>query len=1201
MNTKLRLVLILIIFTICGLNADISVNLDKYDISRIDSVEEFRPGKPAISFLPLKVLIPMGEKVTDIEIELSNHTDEFNYSLRHVNSIVPTDGRNYSSTSADEAVYSSNRFYPYTDFQNGGSHLLNGYKILLLNVYNEKYNPVEKTLRTFNQVNVTVYTESDRNVYSDENSMLLETAEKREQIKSMVVNPDQVSTYCKTNIERPPVLLDPLDPHAMIIITDVQRASWFDGFVQWKASKGINADVFTTESILAAYNGVDDQEKIREFIKDAYTTYSASTDPLRYVILGGDDEIIPVRYAWAAIDSTFSPEHVYDLVEDVPTDFYYSALDGSWNDDNDNDFGEPGDNPDMFPEVALGRIPCETQEEFNHFFNKLYHYVDVNTDGNDFVYLIGEDLDWTPQTWGGDSMDELAEMMPEEYHYVRLYEREGTYSQEAVVDALNFGPAIIFHDGHANSDYVLGIPSGAIANLENTQYGLIYTHGCHSAGFDELESGPEEAISEKLIFNEGGLFAYFGNTRYGWGELGTTNGGSQWYHRAFVDAIFADGIHELGWALQQSRIDLANQAVNIEVWRWIHYELVMFGDPSAELKMPQGIFPELIPENVQVVEETGDFDGIFNPGETVNIEFTLASSIERADADSVRVSVEFPDSVAEVLSEDVYIGGITAGSGADITGNSISVRILEETDIYDIDYKIVVDAAIVGGEYHKEYDQEFELSMMQSDWPKTLNYFCYNDPVILKVNNRRKIINISSGGEIIISGVYGNEESVIDLGEITYKNASFADLNNDGVTDVVVGVDDSLFAYSLNGQRLWAKGLSHDFNGTEYEAFLDSDPVIAHVTSTTEYNVVFSNIFGDLYCLDANGNEVISFPDFGNGRGKLTVSGFDNDGLNEIVYYINDVIHVFNNTGAELNSFPASQTNADAEMTVNNVYVYFYDGNGIKRVSMDGNVNNVIDLPECFIKEIAFGEMDNVSGDELVFTLENGDVYISDTAGQLLNGFPVSLGEDCSVAPLLADVNDDDRVDVIQISEAGNVYIIQSDGTLLNSAPFQIGLDNITSGTITDIDYDGDFELLFNVESAIAAIDFKYALGSKSPWIHSRGNLRRTGNFDDNELVPVNEDVNKYSKTEIANYPNPFNPETTISLSLKDEKLNSVKIYNIKGQLVTTLWDEQTDASEMKVIWKGVDSKDKAVGSGVYFYKVQTDKNVYTEKMLLLK
>lgn len=659
MTTRIRLVLILIIFSICGLSADISVHLNKYDISKIEPAQELKPGKPAISFLPLKVLLPMGEKVTDIEIELSSHTDELNYSLRHVNSVVPTDGVRYSSTSADETVYSANRFYPYSEFQNGGNHLLNGYKILLLNVYNEKYNPVEKALRTYNDVNITIRTEIDVNVRFEENSMLLDTVEKREQIKSMVVNPGQVSSYAKTHVERPPVLLDPLDPHKMIIITDLQRASWFDGFVQWKASKGINAEVFTTENILLAYNGVDDQEKIREFIKDAYVTYSNSADPLEYVILGGDDEIISVRYAWAAIDSTFSPEHVYDLVEDVPTDFYYSALDGSWNDDNDSDFGEPGDNPDMFPEVALGRIPCETQEEFNHFFNKLYHYVDVNTDGNDFVYLIGEDLDWTPQTWGGDSMDELAEMMPEDYQYVRLYEREGTYSQQAVVDALNFGPAIIFHDGHANSDYVLGIPSGAIANLNNTQYGLIYTHGCHSAGFDELESGPEEAISEKLIFNEGGLFAYFGNTRYGWGELGTTNGGSQWYHRAFVDAIFADNINELGWALQQSRIDLANQAVNIEVWRWIHYELVMFGDPSAELKMPQGIFPELFPENVQVVEENGDFDGIINPGETVNIEFTIANSIERADADSVRVSVVFPDSVAEVLSDDVFIGEIS--------------------------------------------------------------------------------------------------------------------------------------------------------------------------------------------------------------------------------------------------------------------------------------------------------------------------------------------------------------------------------------------------------------------------------------------------------------------------------------------------------------------------------------------------------------
>ena len=288
---------------------------------------------------------------------------------------------------------------------------------------------------------------------------------------------------------------------------------------------------------------------------------------------------------------------------------------------------------------------------------------------------------------------------------------------------LNFGPAVIFHDGHANSDYVLGIPSGAIANLDNTQYGLIYSHGCHSAGFDEIESGPEEAISEKLIFNEGGLFAYFGNTRYGWGELGTTNGGSQWYHRAFVDAIYNDNIHELGWALQQSRIDLANQAVNIEVWRWIHYEMVMFGDPSSELKMPQGVFPDLTIDSVAVSEETGDFDGVINPGETIKLEFSVNNNIDRADADSVIVTVVFPDSVAEVVSGETLLGGITAGNSSEVTGNSITVRILDDTEVYDIDYKIVVESAIPGGEYNKEYDFNVGLSMMQNGWPKTVKLF----------------------------------------------------------------------------------------------------------------------------------------------------------------------------------------------------------------------------------------------------------------------------------------------------------------------------------------------------------------------------------------------------------------------------------------------------------------------------------------------
>ncbi|MBW6516022.1 MAG: T9SS type A sorting domain-containing protein [Candidatus Cloacimonetes bacterium] len=87
-----------------------------------------------------------------------------------------------------------------------------------------------------------------------------------------------------------------------------------------------------------------------------------------------------------------------------------------------------------------------------------------------------------------------------------------------------------------------------------------------------------------------------------------------------------------------------------------------------------------------------------------------------------------------------------------------------------------------------------------------------------------------------------------------------------------------------------------------------------------------------------------------------------------------------------------------------------------------------------------------------------------------------------------------------------------------------------------------------------------------------------------------------------ANYPNPFNPETNISFDLARNDYVSLKIYNLKGQLVKTLIDNEYLArGSYQLVWSGTDNSNKAVGSGVYFYKMESDNISQVRKMLLLK
>jgi len=104
-------------------------------------------------------------------------------------------------------------------------------------------------------------------------------------------------------------------------------------------------------------------------------------------------------------------------------------------------------------------------------------------------------------------------------------------------------------------------------------------------------------------------------------------------------------------------------------------------------------------------------------------------------------------------------------------------------------------------------------------------------------------------------------------------------------------------------------------------------------------------------------------------------------------------------------------------------------------------------------------------------------------------------------------------------------------------------------------------------------------------------------------LNPTSEaDVTKPQTTALrANYPNPFNPSTIIAFDMAREGVVSIDICNIKGQIVKTLVNEVRGAGQHKVVWNGQDSAGRAVSSGVYFYRMQTEGYSAVRKMLLMK
>lgn len=86
-----------------------------------------------------------------------------------------------------------------------------------------------------------------------------------------------------------------------------------------------------------------------------------------------------------------------------------------------------------------------------------------------------------------------------------------------------------------------------------------------------------------------------------------------------------------------------------------------------------------------------------------------------------------------------------------------------------------------------------------------------------------------------------------------------------------------------------------------------------------------------------------------------------------------------------------------------------------------------------------------------------------------------------------------------------------------------------------------------------------------------------------------------------ANYPNPFNPVTTIKYDLKDAGKVSLKVYNILGQEVRTLVNARQLAGYQQVVWDGRNNSGQSVSSGIYIYRLETEKFTKSRKMMLLK
>jgi hypothetical protein len=526
------------------------------------AIETGYPILPAKSFY---LLIPPASMVESYEIL---YYDEIRlpgpFAIR--SAPLPTATPDMADLSDLRPSYGSQSLFPVQVASTGEMHGFRGYRLLSMTFFAGQYLPSSLTLIQINKLTLRVrLVPTDKGTFE---SLFRGLPTDEKELERIAVNPDVAATYQNTLS----TVASTAD-YKYVIITDSELTGAFQPLADWKTQKIGSATVVTVSSISSSYTGRDTPEKIRNFIKDAYNNWGT-----RWVLLGGDVEVVPYRGAYGIVQSTSGPEED----RNIPTDLYYSDLDGNWDANGNSIFGEVSDNVDLYPDVYVGRAPVNTVSEATVFVNKVLTYERSPPPGYLLkALLVAYWLD--ANTNEAVSKDYIAGNYLGSYATTKIYEATSGAGVDttSVVNTINAGVGVFAHNSHGN--YWTTPPFG-VSDVDGLNNGdklfVFYSMACLTNKFEE-----SDAISEHYILNNhGGAVAYIGNSRYGWYYSGNAgNGPSDQYEKEFFRLVH-DGYTHVSEVLARSKTTYISSSGSDGPFRWIQYCLNLLGDPEMDIR-----------------------------------------------------------------------------------------------------------------------------------------------------------------------------------------------------------------------------------------------------------------------------------------------------------------------------------------------------------------------------------------------------------------------------------------------------------------------------------------------------------------------------------------------------------------------------------------------------------------------------------------
>jgi len=614
----------------------------------------------------------------------------------------------------DQAIYHSAAPYPASSYDSQYEvGYCRGYAILSIALTPVQYVPAAGTLVYTPQLTVSVNLKP-----APMNPLFRNNPDDAAWVQALVCNPDVVPSYHNIGspLEYPGGLCDPSHHYDYVIITTTQNGlnDWptsettpynWTSLMQHEGAVGLSAVKVTKQDIDAcdAYQNTtpifnDLQAHIREFCKDAYSDWGTE-----YVLVAGDADTIPARLMSS------------DAEYNVDADLYWSNLDNSFNANQNGYWGEEGDSGfDLYSELYLGRLTCDTPQDVSNWMTKSFRYAAENDptildnaafyggdtgwncQGDDFEDYggvkgtsnwLGPDPGatgpypgWMGFEYGFESWNAIYAGVP--YSMDNQWTEEppnpgwhGGYGQgvSGLRNAINNDQvSIISGIAHADEHMSLDVYDTTWETQYHNQHPFfIHDFGCHCGDFDASDDG----ILDSMLFRSDTYLA-FGcvyNTGYGWGAYDDTNSSSAIQQKMFWDYFF----------------DLANNSGSVASWQfgkghafskdemaptidWDSYGscretiqcCLLFGDPAQLFKPVRSNTPPSDPSTPQ-----GPASGV------VAFEYTFTSTSVDPDNDPILFLFDWGDGTNSGWVGPFPSGGPGSASHIWIKGDTYQVTV----------------------------------------------------------------------------------------------------------------------------------------------------------------------------------------------------------------------------------------------------------------------------------------------------------------------------------------------------------------------------------------------------------------------------------------------------------------------------------------------------------------------------------------------